>query len=223
MDNDIFNLISRIEEKIQLWNDLAQAKGELLCKGKEDVICKLRAQFFNSKTQCLECAYETADNLFPAEEYLAHFFLGGEKYYFQSIERNHNNKIIVPLPSELYHLQRRQNYRVRIPDNYNAYYNIVILNDQPLNIIGRLGDLSSQGCRIVCQDRSPLLSLNDKVTGHVIVGKRSPIEINGIVRHIKTVNNIQTCGVEFSSLGPIVENKLFMMTMEIHKEVFRRP
>lgn len=226
MDKDIFTLISRVEEKAKLWEDLAQAKGEILCKGKEDVLCKLRVQRYNVKTQCLECAFETSETLSANKEYLGHFALGGEKYYFQSAEKFNNDKVIIPLPEELYHLQRRQNYRVCIPDGYNAFYNIIEINGTPQNMVTRLGDLSSQGCRILSQMESPLIKINDTVTGQLVVGKRPPLDIKGIVRHIKIDKGnkvTQTFGIEFSPLASIIENKIFAMTMEIHKEIFCRP
>ncbi|WII73597.1 PilZ domain-containing protein [Bdellovibrio sp. 22V] len=226
MDKDIFTLIGREEEKAKLWNDLAQAKGELLCKGQEDAVCKLRVSFYNSKSQTLECVFESPTTLKPQEEYLGHFFLGGEKYYFQSVTQIHQGKVIVPLPKELYHLQRRQNYRVRIPEGYQAFYNIILVNANPQKIIGQLADLSSQGCKVVYRLDAPLMKTGDQVTGHLVIGKRAPIEIQGVVRHIKVDEGnkvIQTFGIEFTPLPAIIENKLFAITMEIHKDVFKRP
>lgn len=226
MDKDIFTLIGRDEEKIRLWQDLAQAKGELLCKGQEDAICKLRVTAYNSKSQSLECVFESSTTLKPQEEYLGHFFLGGEKYYFQTKAQFHQDRVAVPLPKELYHLQRRQNYRVRIPDSYHAFYNIILVNGVAQKITGQLADLSSQGCRVVYRMDNPLMKIGDQVTGHLIIAKRPPIEIQGIVRHIKVDEGnkvIQTFGIEFTPLPPIVENKLFAITMEIHKDVFKRP
>lgn len=226
MDKDIFTLVGREEEKLKLWEDLAQAKGELLCKGQEDAVCKLRVTFFNTKTQCLECSFESSTTLKNQEEYLGHFFLGGEKYYFQTSAQIHQGKVAVPIPAELYHLQRRQNYRVRIPEGYKAFYNLILVNDQPAKITGQLLDLSSQGCRFLSTMTSSSLKMGDAVTGQLIIPKRSPMEIQGVVRHIKVDDlnkDIQTFGIEFTPLTPIVENKLFAITMEIHKEVFKRP
>ncbi|KHD89769.1 MAG: hemolysin [Bdellovibrio sp. ArHS] len=226
MDKDIFTLVGREEEKLKLWKDLAQAKGELLCKGQEDSICKLRVIFFNTKTNCLECTVESTTKLKSQEEYLGHFFLGGEKYYFQGFAQIHQDKVVVPIADELYHLQRRQNYRVRIPEGYQAFYNIILVNEQPQKIIGQLADLSSQGCRVIYRMDAPLMKLGDKVTGHLVIGKRPPVEIQGLVRHIKVDEGnkvIQTFGIEFTPLATMIENKLFALTMEIHKEVFKRP
>lgn len=225
MDQSTFKLIARADEKAKLWDDMAKARGELMCKGTEDFICKLKVVLFNPKHQSWECTFASSTLMKDQEEYLGHFFLGGEKYYFQAKAQIVNGKVIIPIPQELYHLQRRQNYRVRIPDGYQAFYNIIQVNDKPQVITGQLADLSSQGCRVIYRLNAPLLKVDDKVTGQLQLGKRSPIEVQGVVRHIKVDdkdNIIQTFGIEFTPLPTILENKLFAITLELHKEIFRR-
>lgn len=225
MDQDIFTLIKEESDKVKLWVDLGAAKGEVLCKGKDDAICKVRVSFFNAATECLEGVFETSTTMADGEDYLGHFFLGGEKYYFQTTARVAGKSISIRIPDELYHLQRRQNYRVRLPEIYPAFYNIIQVNAKPEKISGRLADLSSQGCRVVYRMDTPLMKMNDKVIGQLVIGSRAPIEVHGIVRHIKTHEGskvVQTFGIEFSPLPSILENKLFAITMEIHKELFKR-
>lgn len=225
MDKQIFTLITRSDEKIKLWIDLAQIKGEILCKGKGHTVCKARIISYNSKTQSLECYFESQEKLTDKEEYLGHFFIGGEKYYFQSSAHIYLGKIMISLPKELYHLQRRQNYRVPIPDGYPAHFNIIQVNATPQKIIGALADLSSQGCKVVYRMESPLMKIGDAVMGLLSIEKRPSLELNGIVRHIKYEDGnkiTQTFGIEFTPLAPTIENKMFAITMEIHKQLFRR-
>lgn len=224
MDKEIFTLINREDQRIQLWKDLAQAHGEILAKGKEDAVCKLQVTVHNLKNNSLVCRPISKDKLKDQESYLGYFFLGGEKYYFQSAAEAKDGNVIVPLPAEIYHLQRRQNYRVRIPQGYRGFYNIVFVNGQAQNIQGQLVDISSQGCRVIYHLKNPLMKISDKVIGTLLIGDRSPIEIQGLVRHIKIDEGnkvIQTFGIEFSPLEPILESKLFAISMEIHKELFR--
>ncbi len=165
------------------------------------MVCKLRVTSFNTKTQCLECSFESSTTLKPSEEYLGHFFLGGEKYYFQTTAQVHQGKVAVPIPEELYHLQRRQNYHVRIPDGYKAFYNIVSVNGKPQKIAGQLADLSSQGCRVLYRLDMLLLKVGDTVMGQLVMPQRSPIEIQGILRHVKIDESnkaLQTFGIEFT-------------------------
>ncbi|MEN0057871.1 MAG: PilZ domain-containing protein [Bdellovibrio sp.] len=225
MDKNIFTLISRPGERLKLWQDLAQAHGEILCKGKEENICHLRVKNFNIKEQYLECIFDSSVRMNEGEEYLGHFFLGGEKYYFQAQTKIEQNKVLIPIPTELYHLQRRQNYRVHVPESYQAFYNILTVNGKPEPINGRLMDLSSQGCRVVYRLDRPLMKVADHVTGNLVIGKRDPIQIQGVIRHIKADESNsaqQNFGIEFTPLPVIIENKLFAITLEIHKEFFRR-
>ncbi len=225
MDKQIFTLIARIDEKVKLWKDMAQVKGEILCKGKGNSVCKVRIVSYNSKTHSLECHFESQEKLKDKEEYLGHFFIGGEKYYFQSSAHIYLGKMMISLPAELYHLQRRQNYRVPIPDGYPAHFNIIKVNENSLKITGALADLSSQGCKVIYRMESPLMKMGDAVVGLLSIEKRPALELNGFVRHIKYDEGnkfIQTFGIEFTPLAPAVENKLFAITMEIHKQLFRR-
>lgn len=226
MDQDIFTLVKDERDKVKLWVDLGSSKGELTCKGKDDALCKVRVNFFNAATESLEGEFEGPVTMANGEDYLGHFFLGGEKYYFQTKAVVAANFLTIKIPDELYHLQRRQNYRVRLPEIYPAYYNIIQVNANPEKITGRLADLSSQGCRVVYRMDAPLMKSGDKVIGQLVIGQRAPIEVHGVVRHIKAHEGskvVQTFGIEFSPLPSILENKLFAITMELHKELFKRP
>ncbi len=224
MDKDIFSLVTRDVDRMKLFSDLAQSKAELICKGMSESLCLFKGIRFNAKLGVLECSVESNPSLIGGEEYLGHFFVGGDKYYFQGKAEIDQSRLIVPVPLEIYHLQRRQNYRVNVPESLSAYFNIVQVNQKSQNIVGQISDLSSQGCRVAYKVSAPLLRLNDYVTGHLIVGKRSPIEIQGQIRHIKVDEKnvtMQTFGIEFVSLTPIVENRIFALTMEIHKLTFK--
>lgn len=225
MDQSIFSLINRHEDKVRLWLDLADAHAEILCKGDDETICKLKPLSFDTKKKTLECQFMTSVLMKDTEEYLGHFFLGGEKYYFQGIAQVTNNRCSIPIASELYRLQRRQNYRVYVPEAYGAKLNIFSVNDKDLEVPGRLADLSSQGCKVVYTAPTPGLKVGDKVVANLIIPKKANFDVQGILRHLKAdegIKGAQVFGVEFTPLASITESKLFAITMEIHKEFFRR-
>ncbi|MNL23052.1 PilZ domain protein [compost metagenome] len=98
------------------------------------------------------------------------------------------------------------------------------INSKRQTIVGPIEDISAQGCRVTYKLDRQLMKLNDYVTGQLLVGTNAPIEIQGQIRHIKVdETNVQlfSYGIEFVSLPPIVENKLFSLTLEIHKQIFR--
>lgn len=222
MDQEIFKKLSRDDEKIKLFADLASAQGEVLCKGKTESLVKLKAVHWHSKSMHIECLLNSSENLKNGEEFLGYFFLGGEKYYFEGTATVYSNRCQFPLPKEMFHLQRRQNYRVRIPQSFQAHFDVTEINEAATKVHARLGDLSSQGCRLIEKAPGARFSTGDKVKGHLVINKNSPIELDAEVRHVKKEEGQQMVGLEFQNLSPIQENNLFALTMEIHKEVFKR-
>lgn len=203
MDQDIFKLIKSEEERLKLFRDLAQAAGEVLCKGKAENLCKLRVESYNVKSNTLQCSLENGSTALENQEsFLGYFFLGGEKYYFEGTITVSAGKYHLPLPQEVFHLQRRQNYRVRIPDGFQAFFNIKAVNNQAQPITGTLGDLSSQGCKVIYKLDAPLMKVGDSVVGQLVIGKNTPIEIAGTIKHLKIDDGnktIQTFGIEFKT------------------------
>ncbi|UYL09151.1 PilZ domain-containing protein [Bdellovibrio sp. SKB1291214] len=222
MDQEIFKKLSRDDEKIKLFVDLASAQGEVLCKGKTESLVKLKAVHWHSKSMHLECLFNSTEILNNGEEFLGYFFLGGEKYYFEGTATVYSNRCQFSLPTEMFHLQRRQNYRVRIPQSYQAFFDVTEINGSAANIHCKLGDLSSQGCRLVEKLPGTSFKNNDAVKGKLLINKNSPIELEAEVRHVKTEEGYQYIGIEFQKLSAIQENNLFALTMEIHKELFKR-
>lgn len=222
MDQEIFKKLSREDEQIKLFTDLAAAQGEILCKGKNENLVKLKAVQWHAKSRHVECLLESKENLNNGEEFLGHFFIGGEKYYFEGVATVYSHGCQFPLPKEIFHLQRRQNYRARIPLGFQAFFDVTEINSSPTKFQAKLGDLSSQGCRLIEKDTVASFKKDDTIKGRLLIAKNSAIEITAKVRHVKNEGGNQIVGVEFQGLTPIQENKLFALTMEIHKEVFKR-
>jgi hypothetical protein len=223
-EKDIFSKISNPGERAKLFNDLASSHVELVCKGKDDQLHRVRAQSFNSVSGHLEC--KTIDGRVPfadKEEVIGHFFLGSEKYYFQSITDVVLNKLHFVITEKVFHLQRRQNYRVIIPESYKATFDILRVNGQSQVLQGRLADLSGGGCRLVCNSSSSI-KMDDQVVGTLRIAKRDPIDISGVIKHLKpdtNTKNSQIVGIEFTQLTPIIENRLVALTMDLYKEIFK--
>ncbi|QLY24961.1 flagellar brake protein [Bdellovibrio sp. KM01] len=222
MDQEIFKKLSREDELVKLLIDLATAQGEVLCKGKTENLIKVKAVHWHSQSKHLECLLESPENLKTGEEFLGYFFLGGEKYYFEGTATVYGNRCQLPLPKEIFHLQRRQNYRVRIPAGFQAFFDITQINNSAVKIHAKLGDLSAQGCRLIEKETVATFKMGDILKGKLLIAKNSAIQLTAEVRHVKTEGGNQMVGVEFQGLTPIQENNLFALTMEIHKEVFKR-
>lgn len=223
--SDIFSKVSN-DEKLRLFKDLANVRGEIICKGDGDDIYRMIVERATAKQE-LQCSVPFGLQLPKNEkELLGNFFLGGERYFFKTPVLVNSDVIILRMDADLFHLQRRQNYRIKIPENYQATFLVSSLNKAPTKLSGQIFDLSSGGCRVVLTASTPILEHGDILSGHIVIGKRDPLEIEGVIRHHKLEKGAaltkQIFGVEFRQLSSLIEGKLFAITMDLHREFFSR-
>jgi len=223
-DKEIFTRITPEDDCNKLFANLVHAQAEIICKGKGDVF-RLRPLTFNKTERYVECqSLDSIPKLQPREEILAHFFLGGDKFYFQTYLSPHLNKLQLSMPKEIFQLQRRQNYRLKFPQDSKAQFRVTEINGLRASIACVLLDLSSGGCRFMTP-KTPPLKLGDNLQGQLVVGTRDPIAIGGVIRHSRpeaVQTELLTFGIEFTKLPLLIENKLFSLTMDLYREIFKR-
>lgn len=226
MDSEIFTPVSS-QERTRLFKDLAANRTEIICKGESDQIYQLNAERTNPRQE-LVCSIPFGIPSPQKEKTLVcNFFIGGERYFFSTPVKIEKEQVLLRMDSELFHLQRRQNYRIRIPENYSSSFLISELNKVSTKLSGSISDLSSGGCRVMITASTPVIEVGDKILGHIIINKREPLEVEGTVRHHKieefaTKPAKQTFGVEFKPLSAFLEGKIFAITMDLHREFFSR-
>lgn len=223
---DIFTKISKADERTKILGDLAKARGEILCKGTTDAILRLKAyKLEKDKLSKLSCLIQSDSDrpTLTQENVIATFNLGGEKYFFQAVAEYEDGEIVFTALFDLFHLQRRQNYRVRVPDSYAGRFEIFELNGGKVKISGALQDVSSGGCRVAYPKPQPSMKMDDNLRARIVVGARAPIEVEAVIRHIKTeiqTSTTQTFGMEFLPLTAQLEHRMFGLTMDLHRELF---
>jgi Predicted glycosyltransferase len=222
-DKDIFTRV-RAEDTAALFMELAKNKILILCKGSADNIIPLKALTYETGKQVLECRTDNGKDLGLEEDILGNFQILTEKYYFTGRMVSRGGNTFIYVTGDVFHLQRRQTYRVHIPESYKYFFNILKVSGRPDNIPGHLVDLSGGGCRVIYHMTTPLMKVGDIVTGQLRIGNRPALEVDGEVRHIKVdavQKNTQIFGIEFKGMNSVVENKIFAITMELYKEIFK--
>lgn len=224
-NTEIFTKITPVE-RVRLFQDLAAVRGEIICKGDAEDVYRLNVEKALGKQE-LHCSVTFGmPSPVQEKEVLGNFFLGGERYFFKTPVRMDKSFVVLRMDVDLFHLQRRQNYRIKIPESYQAQLMIQELAKLAVKIPTQMYDISSGGCRIAMNGDKPLVEMGDPIKGQVIIGKREPIEIDGVVRHVRSeksgTNIKQIFGVEFKSLSTLTEGKLFSITMDLHREFFSR-
>jgi hypothetical protein len=225
-DSDIFSKVID-SEKRRLFKDLATSRSAIVCKGESDQIY----HFITERAgpgEVIACSVPLGMPLPTGEkDLLCNFFIGGERYFIKSLPGIDKDLVVLRTDQDLFHLQRRQNYRIKIPENFSALFLISEHRNSPVKLSGYIYDLSSGGCRVELIASNPVLAVGDEVTGHICIDKKEPIELKGVIRHHKleafaSRTSKQTFGLEYTSLTPLLEGKLFAITMDLHREFFSR-
>ncbi|MEZ0390874.1 MAG: flagellar brake protein [Pseudobdellovibrionaceae bacterium] len=221
---DIFTRISDASEKTRLFSDLAGSRSEMQAKKPEpaaDVFVLMPYHYANERLNCK--LISSAPNLPGSGLLTTTFFVGGEKYFMQSEYQLAGDQVTLITTNPLFHLQRREDYRIRIPANYKALLELVSINSQTKKHSIPIMDLSGGGCRIQVDPKFLPLKVQDHLKGHLFMPDRDPIAISGSVRHVRMENHgrgPQTCGIQFVGLTEPLKNRIIAVVMDLYRELF---
>jgi hypothetical protein len=221
---DVFTKISDASEKARLFSDLTTGKSDLLAKLPDPnaEVFSLMAQDY--KNHSVFCKFLSSHGQFPTDgEIILYFFIGGEKYFFQTHFHLQGDQLVFKTDSPLFHLQRREDYRIKIPANYRALIEIVSIAGKTAKFSIPLLDLSGGGCRIQFNPKQIQMKMQDELKGHLFLPDRDPIGIVASVRYIKadTYGKLPSmCGLQFVGLTEPLKNRIIAVVMDLYREFF---
>lgn len=195
----IFKAISDSSEQQLLLQRFLSTEAVIHLKDKYDRVLNLKAISINSNLH-LKCHLPTdlPMNFYEKSVFSATFYIGYEKYLFETQPATSDNAVILPVMG-LFHLQRRRNYRYTMPQNYSAQLAIQSLNQQPCSYTARVLDISTEGCAVEISHEAANLHLNDQVHAEIKLGSHKPVVIHGEIKNIRPqgVSHL-ILGVEFN-------------------------
>lgn len=159
-------------------------------------------------------------------EVIVTFALGKEKYFLKTkLYINKQNKYHIDLSPPLYKLQRRSNFRVRIPLGYGAKVEINSINETHVSIILPLGDLSAGGFSFeASQNLEIKIEKGQYIKGNILVGGKFKKNFEALVRHIGHIGSkgsgLIKCGLEFQNLSTTDKETFMKVTMELQRDMF---
>ena len=127
---------------------------EFLMHNQTDVILKIKNQHFCSKVLLRKnpdyyLIYKFNFEDYSTEPAVCSFEVGGDKYFFKAAITSESFGLMLSIPVEIYKLQRRNDFRVSIPESLKYTCVIKTINDRSANIIAEIRDLSLGGCQLV--------------------------------------------------------------------------
>jgi hypothetical protein len=221
---DVFTRISDNSEKARLFSDLAYSRSEVLAKkadAKADVFVLLAYDFSANLLQC-KLAGPTHP-LSGSGDLILTFFVGGEKYFQQTSFQVNGDIVSISIQPPIFHLQRREDYRIKLTSSYKTLLEIVSINGKTHKHSIPIMDLSGGGCRIQVDPKFLSLKVSDELRGHLFLPDRDPIPVTGSVRHIRLENHGKgpaTCGIQFIGLTEPVKNRIIAVVMDLYRQLF---
>jgi hypothetical protein len=220
---DIFTRISDNSEKSRLFSDLALARGEVLGKKLEpsaDVFTLLAHDFSGNRLLCKVAG--ATHPISGSGDLIITFFVGGEKYFQHASYQMAGDMVSVTTLNPIFHLQRREDYRIKLPIGYKALLEMVSLNGKTLKHSIPMMDLSGGGCRIQVDPKFLALKVTDELKGHLFLPDRDPIPVTCSIRHIRDNHGKGplTCGIQFIALTEPVKNRIIAVVMDLYRQLF---
>ncbi|WP_374000465.1 PilZ domain-containing protein [Bdellovibrio bacteriovorus] len=219
----IFKAIHDEAKKHELLQQLLNSQELISLRDKYDRTIVLKPMGTNDKLQ-IKChpPETTAMNTQDSATFTAHFSLKGEKYLFEThpVVNEHNITLTV---LNLFHLQRRKNYRYVIPADYSAEFVVTYLNQVVCSHTCRLLDLSTEGCAVEIAQTAASLHLEDMVQAEIFLGDREPILVQGLIKNIRIKDDdFLTLGVEFNHLANASEDRIVSSLTDMQRELYLR-
>lgn len=165
-----------------------------------------------------------SEKLLKTQSCFINFLIGEDRYYFQTLAKPQgktNDGCLISIDVDLFVLQRRKSMRIRIPKTYPAFFNIIRKDEKAALGEGVIIDFSSGGVRVVMKSAIIDLKIGDLVRAVLHLNHRRPIEIDLLVRHVfpQSDGSLQYGG-QFQNLNSMLENRLLILNMDLHREIF---
>jgi len=213
-----FNKISQVSQ-VELINFLGHNQSELTLKIANQYI---KVNVNTLKSNKYLSLLKFSDFHFKNEPVICLFTIKEEVYFFKSLLNNTNADYAIDFPTDIYQLQRRNDYRVSIPVGLYYESEIRILNAQSKKIKIEVRDISLGGCQLLVKKSSDEFKSEDKIELYIKIDRFEFTQLTMTVKHVKVVEsqNYSLIGASFTDLtgSTISEMQALLMHLDrIHR------
>lgn len=132
---------------------------------------------------------------FSNEPVVCTFQVKEDRYFFNSFLNSENIGITLDISEEIYHLQRRNDYRVAMPVGVVYTCEIQSVNEQKSKIKTEIRDISLGGCQLSIKNTTELKS-EDLVELYLKLDRFEFTSIKLTIKHVKKIE-----GQDYTLLG----------------------
>ncbi|MFM6929163.1 MAG: PilZ domain-containing protein [Bdellovibrio sp.] len=219
----IFKAINSAQDRKHLFEKITETQGEIVVKDKQERSIPLKAASMNEQGQ-VQCEIPEGITLnYGFQDILtATFSMGGEKYLFETSMTPYKGGVNLTV-FNLFHLQRRKNFRYVLPQNYIGTFCVKSLNHKAVNFECKLTDLSTEGCAVMWSMDMNSMQMDDIVEAEICLGNRAPIPVSGFVKNIRMKTDMEfVLGIEFDHLAKASEGDIISTLTDLQRELYLR-
>ena len=209
--NDPFEKVKDPEEKKKILQSLVKAQTSVflsVAKSKKGYV--IFPQLYVRDQMTIQGPDELRKSLQDGDEVFFEFSSGDEKYICKTKIQLAQNLLKVDLSVDLYKLQRRDDFRLRLPASYSAQF---IIQKRKYQVL----DISAGGCRIQAE-AAPDIKMGGHLAGTLQLKGRDPINI--LAAEIVHMTADHKIGLRFQKLADLDRSEIHGVVIAIYRELF---
>ena len=144
----------------------------------------------------------------------------GDRYFAQAYIQDTGTEFYLVIEGPIYKVQRRQSFRLRLPQDYPAINTVFELNGHKVNEKAKLIDISEGGCSTEVP-----LSLECEMGSHIglkmKIGSRAEFIEYGHITYSKIVKDKFQLGIKFTR-NLDTDSELFSLVRDLYVELFSK-
>jgi hypothetical protein len=164
--------------------------------------------------------------LTSSSEVVASFSFPPEMYFMRTVAAPKGEHFALEIGKDLYKLQRRDNFRLTIPSNYRARFELQLIGSEPAKGTYNVIDLSGGGLSFEMLFAPDRMSAGSQVTGQLKVLDDFSRPVVGTVRHVRPFGSMGSgvfrVGVQFDGLSNSDRDEIIALVMKIHRASFSK-
>ena len=200
---------------------------DFLIHNETEIVLKIKNFHYKSKVLSRRdfpyfLIYKFSFITFEQEETTCSFEISNEKYFFKSTLTSTNSEIKIAKPTEIFQLQRRNDFRVAIPLGMKCSCNIIKINSMHGPFKVELRDLSLGGCQIAFPTSAIKMTNGDEVILSIEMNQFQNEKIYSFAKHLVNLENAETTLVGLKFDDPDAAFLTELQTLLVHLDRIRR-
>lgn len=157
----------------------------------------------------------------PGDHLRARFNIGSGEFFFECRPRFSGQAAILTLDGELLQLQKRKTFRLVLPDEYPAFYQIVTRFSGPVPLQCQVVDVSDVGVGFRTDIGEPF-GIGEKIEGELTLGAHKPVRLGGWIRFLSKSNGTLQVGLEIDHALAQTAADLQEAILHFRRDVFNQ-